>query len=336
MVFDLRPLKQVIDNPGQVQEVSTHSIQGLTRYILSVYQKKNYSGVYVYVPAKDFADGKLKDNVLTIQVLEASVSDVKVVYHDVNGIETEKGKLRIAQVLKWSPVWAGQVANKKKIDDYINLLNLNPDRRVYATVAAGAEPNSLAIKYDIYEASPWHYFIQLDNAGTDDRKWAPRLGLINTNLLGFDDKFTGVVQGKPEKEVEDEYSVYGSYDFPLCTQKLRLNLFAAHSEFDVAAAQGFDFLGRGSSYGGTLRYNACQTNGWFFDLLGTLRRDKSKFTTSLFAEEFGDSDVRIDLLGWGIDIHRSNDMASSSITLNYLESIGGSSQESFTEVESRC
>lgn len=327
-VFDLSVLRDVILNPGQPREVSTHSIQGLTQYILSVYQSYHYAGVYVYVPGNAFVDGKLKDDVLPVYVLEAKISDVRVTYRDVNGVEAEKGRLRLSNLRGWSPVWAGEVTNKKQLDDYINLLNLNPDRRVYATVAAGAEPNTLTLKYDVYETNPWHYFIQLDNAGTEDRKWAPRLGVINTNLLGFDDKFTGVVQAKPEKELEDNYSAFASYDFPIFTPRLRLNVFAARSEFDVAAAQGIDFLGNGSSYGGTLRYNAYQTAGWFFDVLGTLRRDKSKFTPSLFPDELG-SDVTINLLGVGFDIHRSSDTSSSSIIFNRLESIGGSGQNKF-------
>ena len=329
-VFDLKVLKDIICNPGQVRQVSTQSIQGLTKYILSVYQKRNYAGIYVYVPAQAFAEGKLRDDVLSIRVLEAGLSDVTVTYRDVNGVEVEKGRLKLEAFSKWSPVEAGQVANKKKLDDYINLLNLNPDRRVYATVSPGAEPNTLALKYDIYEANPWHYFIQLDNAGTGNLEWAPRLGVINTNLLGFDDKITGVVQGSTKNDPTDNYAAYGSYDFPIFTPRLRLNLFASRSEFDtVTAVQGLDFLGNGSSYGGILRFNAFQTKGWFFDLLGTIRHDKSKFTETQFG--FGSSEVSIDLWGIGFDIHRTTDMANSSINFNRLERMGGSGDTAFNE-----
>jgi len=329
-VFDLKVLKDIICNPGQVRQVSTQSIQGLTKYILSVYQKRNYAGIYVYVPAQAFAEGKLRDDVLSIRVLEAGLSDVTVTYRDVNGVEVEKGRLKLEAFSKWSPVEAGQVANKKKLDDYINLLNLNPDRRVYATVSPGAEPNTLALKYDIYEANPWHYFIQLDNAGTGNLEWAPRLGVINTNLLGFDDKITGVVQGSTKNDPTDNYAAYGSYDFPIFTPRLRLNLFASRSEFDtVTAVQGLDFLGNGSSYGGILRFNAFQTKGWFFDLLGTIRHDKSKFTETQFG--FGSSEVSIDLWGIGFDIHRTTDMANSSIIFNRLERMGGSGDTAFNE-----
>ena len=328
-VFDLTVLKDIMCNPGQVRQVSTKSIQGLTRYILSVYQQCDFAGIYVYVPAQAFAAGKLKDDVLLIQVLEAGVCDVGVTYRDANGVEVEQGCLRLNKVLDWSPVVPGQVADKKKLDDYINLLNLNPDRRVYATVSPGVEPNTLAVKYDIYEVNPLHYFIQVDNAGTGNLEWAPRIGVINTNLLGFDDKFIGVVQGSLKNCFMDNYAAYGSYDFPICTPRLRLNLFASRSEFDtVSAVQGLNFLGSGYSYGGILRYNACQAKGWFFDVLGTLRKDKSDFRETLFSTG---SDVSVDLWGIGFDIHKTTDMANTSIISNYLQRLCGSSQASFDE-----
>ena len=35
------------------------------------------------------------------------------------------------------------------------------------------------------------------------------------------------------KDPTDNYAVYGSYDFPIWTPRLRLNLFAACSQFDT-------------------------------------------------------------------------------------------------------
>jgi len=51
--------------------------------------------------------------------------------------------------------------NRKKLDDFVNLLNLNPDRYVSTVVGKGEEPNTLGVNYGIYEANPWHYFIQV-------------------------------------------------------------------------------------------------------------------------------------------------------------------------------
>ncbi|MHC4280520.1 MAG: hypothetical protein ACYSUJ_10245 [Planctomycetota bacterium] len=50
LLFDLRPIHDVIIDPGQTHEVSVRTIQGLTQYFLSVYQQQNWDGIYVYVP----------------------------------------------------------------------------------------------------------------------------------------------------------------------------------------------------------------------------------------------------------------------------------------------
>jgi hemolysin activation/secretion protein len=210
----------------------------------------------------------------------------------------------------------GELADRKALDDFVNLLNLNPDRHVAAVVSRGAEPNTLTLGYNIYEADPWHYFIQADNSGTKDRQWSPRIGLINTNLLGFDDGFTAVYQAPVDSSIDDNYSLFGSYDLPIMGPRLRLQLYGGYSEFDIVPEAGvFDFLGRGSFYGGRLRYNVLQTNGWFFDVTGSLSHERSKITPSLFPE-FLTSDVKMDLWGIGLNIHRSDDISQTSFSLN--------------------
>ena len=42
-VYDFRVLHDVILNPGQEREVSINTIQGLTKYVLSVYQNEGYA-----------------------------------------------------------------------------------------------------------------------------------------------------------------------------------------------------------------------------------------------------------------------------------------------------
>ena len=74
------------------------------------------------------------------------------------------------------------------------------------------------------------------------------------------------------------------YDVPLWTPRLRLNLYGGRSEFDIDGGGGIDFLGNGYFYGGKLRFNAFQEDGWFFDLTTSLSREKSKVTTSLFPQ----------------------------------------------------
>lgn len=325
-LYDFRSLRDVILIPGQPRQVSARTIEGFTQYLLSIYQRYNYAGIYVYVPAETISENQLQDDVLSIEVIEAAVSSVNVRLYEPNQVEVEKGYMRKSAILDWSPVKVGEVPNQKALDEFVNLLNLNPDRYVSAMVSRGVTPRSLSVEYDIYEANPWHWFIQVDNAGTKDRQWTPRIGLINTNLLGIDDTFTAVYQAPWDSGIDENYSIYGSYDFPLMGPRLRLNAYAGYSQFDVSPESGpTDFIGNGDFYGGILRYNVLQTDGWFFDIKGMLEHTRSKVTPTLFPLSTLGTDVKFWLWGWGLEAHRSDDMTRSSVGFDRWESWGGES-----------
>jgi len=329
-LFDFRVLQDIIAQPGQRREVSTRTVQGFTQYLLSVYQDRDYAGIYVYVPSEALRKGrKLHDDVLSVRILEATVTKTTITHYNPENEMVEEGYLVDSAVSDWSPIKAGTTANQKELDDFVNLLNLNPDRYVSAVISKGIEPNSLAIGYNIYEANPWHWFIQVDNSGTKDRQWTPRVGLINTNLLGIDDTFTAMYQAPWESDIDKNYSLYGSYDFPLLGPWVRLNIFGGYSQFDISPQTGgIDFLGNGDFYGGTLRYNVLQIDKWFFDVTGTLSHERSKVTPSLFPDFLG-TDIKMDLWGWGADIHHRDDMSDTSLTFNRIDSFGGSDATEF-------
>lgn len=328
-LYDFTNLQMLLLEPGQEQEVSLRTIQGLTLYVLSAYKARNYAGIYVYVPEGTITGQmKLVDGVLTVKVIEAPVGEVNIKYFGADQNEVEAGLLRRSAFENWSPVKVGKVANQKSLDYFVNLLNLNPDRYISVMVSKGGEPNTLKIQYDIFETDPWHYFIQVDNSGTNERQWSPRIGLINTNLLGFDDRFTAVYQAKPDATIDDDYSVFGSYDFPVMGPRLRLNIYAGHSEFDINPEGGlFNFLGRGTFYGAMLRYNAYQHRGWFFDVTGSLSHERSKVTPSLFPT--ATSDVEMDLFGIGAELRRTRDMSNTTVSVNRQQSIDGSNSRRF-------
>lgn len=330
-LYDLRPLQSILREPGTSREVSARSIQGLTQYLLSIYQKKNYAGIYVYVPAAAFEpENELAQGILPIRILEAPVAEISSSYFDVNNEPAETTYLSVEALEGWSPVQKGKVANRKKLDDYLNLLNRNPDRYVSAVVSQGPEENTLAVNYNAYEATPWHYFIQVDNSGTEDVQWKPRLGLINTNLLGFDDKLIAVYQVSPDSEWDDEYSIYGSYDFPIWGPKLRLNLYAAYSDFDIPGGEA-SFLGSGTLYGGRFRYNFYQQNDWFFDVLAGLSYQRSKVSPEL-AEELGlgntlDTDIRLFMWDWGLELSKTDDMTDTILSYTQTGAIDTSHED---------
>ena len=157
----------------------------------------------------------------------------------------------------------------------------------------------------------------------------PRVGVVNTNVLGFDDKFMAIYQAPPESGIEDNYSLYGTYDFPVMGPKLRLNVYGGYSQYDINPESGdINFIGNGSFVGGILRYNALQMDGWFFDILGSMSYERSKLTPSLFPQFLG-SNIRMAIWGIGLDIHRSTDMTNSSVTFNRHDSFDGSDSGDF-------
>lgn len=346
-VYDFRVLYELILHPRQNYEVSPRTIKGLTKYILSVYQDRGYAAIYVYVPKKAIeqeAGGqpRLKDGILRVEVLEARVEKITIERFDIldpnhqlldpsekpSDPNQKRGYLRSTVLESWSPVKVGDTPRGKDLDAFVNLLNLNPDRFIRHYISRGDDPNSLNLGYDIYEGNPWHYYVQADNAGTKDRQWAPRLGVVNTNLTGFDDRFSVMYQAPWEKDIEDEYSVFANYDFPLFTPRLRLNLYGGYSQFDVTpeGGGGINFLGNGSFYGGVLSYNVLQIGDWFVDVTGSLSQERSKVTPSLGL----DSDVDIELWGAGVNLHRSSNTSNSSISLTRFKSMGGSTKTEFT------
>jgi hemolysin activation/secretion protein len=326
-VYDFRMLYDIILYPGQAREVSLRTIQGLTKYLLSVYQKKGYAGIYVYVPAKAVkGEAKLVDEILPIEILEGKVAKITVERYDFDRQEMEKGFLKETVLKSWSPIKEGEVIQKQKLEDFVRLLNLNPDRYISPVISRSAEPNALNLSYDVYEANPWHWYLQVDNSGTEDRQWAPRIGVVNTNLTGIDDRFSAMYQAPWEKGIEDRYSLFGSYEFPVFTPQLRLNLYSGYSEFDITPEGGpFNFLGRGSFYGSVLSYNIFQIDSWFVDFTTSISHERSKVTPAIGLE----SDVDMDLWGLGVNVHRSDRMSNTSLAFNMTESIGGSSKAEF-------
>lgn len=333
-LYDFRTVNEAIVYPGQQVQVSARTIQGFTAYVLSLYQERNYAGIYVYVPKGAMVGtNQLRNNVLVIEILESQVSGVAVKSYDIQQNEKEEGYLHRSFIERWSPAKSGKVANEKEVSDFVNLLNENPDRFVSANFKEGEEPNTLAVDYDVYEVSPWHWFIQLDNSGTRDRQWTPRIGMINTNLLGMDDIFAIIYQAPWDSEFTEQWSLFGSYDVPLMGPKLRLQVYAGYSEFDINPDSGpFNFIGNGSFVGSVLRYNVLQTeadtpllgNDWFFDVKGMLEYDRSKVTPSLFPQALA-SDVKFWMWGWGLDLHRRTDVTDSQIVFDYWQSGMGQS-----------
>jgi hemolysin activation/secretion protein len=328
-IYDFRILHEIILEPGQEREVSRNTVQGFTRYILSKYQEKKYAGIYIYVSTKALKGvAELEGGILPIEIIEGKVAKVTIDRYDFDRQKTEKKVLKDSVLESWSPVKEGQTIEKKELDDFVRLLNLNPDRYVSAVIAKGDKPGTLNLGYDVYEANPWHWYAQVDNSGTDKRRWNPRVGVTNTNLTGRDDRFSLMYQAPPDG-YKKNYALFGNYEFPFLTPRLRLGFYAGYSQFQITpeTGAGINFRGNGSFYGSRLRYTVFQMNDWFFDVLGSLSHERSKITPSLGTA----ADVDMNLWGAGAELHRSSNMSDTSISFNRFKNMGGSDEDDFTK-----
>ncbi len=325
--YDFGVLREVIQSPGQQREVSLKAIQGFTEYLLSIYQAKGYAGIYVYVPAEAVEEeANLQDGILPITIIEGRVEQITIKRFDFDRQEQQTWHLKDSAIKSWSPVKEGDVINKKNVDEYVRLLNVNPDRYVSPVVLRSDKPDFLNLRYDVYEANPWHWYVQVDNAGTEDRRWSPRVGMVNTNFTGIDDRLAVMYQAQPDSMLEN-YALFANYELPVFSPRLRLGAYAGYTEFDItpSTGAGINFLGNGWFYGGTLRYNVFQMSDWLFDFMGTISHEESKVTPSLGVE----SNVEMNLWGIGAEIHRAGDMSTTSFSFNVQNSFGVSSNIKF-------
>jgi len=338
--YDFGVFHDIILNPGEPRQVPQKTIQQFTACLLSVYEQKGYAGIYVYVPKENVTavDGtvRLKDDVLRIEVLESTVAKITINRYDFDREPLEKGWLKDSVIESWSPAKKGTVINEKELDDFVRLLNLNPDRYIAPVVSRSDKPNALDVAYDVYEANPWHWFFQIDNSGVDKQhEWSPRVGLVNTNLTGMDDELSIMYQTKPigSEYMQDNYSLFGSYEIPFLTPRLRLKVLAGYSEFDTTAGASsvtnISFRGTGLFYGAAARYNLFQVEDWMFDFIGTFTHERSRMTPSIFSS-FLEQNVSMNLLGFGTEISRTGDMAETSVRfMRTFTAGGGSSADDF-------
>lgn len=325
--YDLRPIRDIA--AGQAAELDAATIRAFTQYLLSVYQGRGYSGIYIYVPQEAFeAGGDIERGILPIRIIEALVGQIETTYYTPDRHVKEKGFLRQDVFERWAPVEPGKPISQRKLDAFLVHMNQNPDRYVSATVAPSSQPNALDVRFNIFEANPWHFFFQIDNAGTKDARYTPRVGLIHTNLLGYDDRLTVVYQAVPDKTFNEEFAVFGSYDFPLFTPRLRVTVYGGYNEFDISGADSIRFLGRGYFAGLSARYNLFQADRWLFDLTAQLTYDATKSTPSLFPE-FLASRVHLTMGGLGAELSRKDDRSEYAAGFSWLTTLDGSPQSEF-------
>lgn len=332
-IYDLTSIRALAATPGEEHTITSRTIQGFTKYVVSLYHNRGIAGIFAGVPADQIEEGiRLKDQRLVIQVTEAVVSKVSVNLYNVDREKKDTSYMDLDIFKNWSPVKPGSMLNEKKVDDFVEQINQNPDKNVTATVARAQDSNSLELSYDLYERTPWHFFVQADSSGDDKRAWSPKVGFINTDVTGRMDRATILYQANVG-DPGNNYALFGSYEVPLWTPDLKLQAFAGYSEYDTnpsSSGGGIFFNGRGYFYGSKLRYTLLQYDKWFFDVTGGAMYTKSKNTPNLFESELA-SDIHINYWTMGAELHKNDELSTTSIGWDRYTSFGGSSDEAFNQ-----
>ncbi len=339
--YDFRDIHKLLKNQADEVDLTLAAIQGLTRYILDRYNQR-YAGIFVYVPSDAVKEGQFIDNKLRINVVEGNVSGVDVNYNvyapdSSTGYkkrpEGKEGVMNRNVLMSWSSVKEGEVMEQKKINDFVNLLNQSPDMFIMPVVSKADDADSLLLEYNIYERNPWHIIAQVDNSGSSERKWNPVLGVVNTNLTGRTDILSAFYQGSlfthPSEMFDDNYSVFGSYEFPVFTPYLRSQIYTAHSGFDADSQDidGLFFRGSGDVSGVRLFYNLAQFNGWFFDLAGSVSTETSRLSPSLGIS----SNVRMNIWGSGLNLHKRDAVIDARYGFDFYHNFSGSDEDEFVK-----
>lgn len=171
-----------------------------------------------------------------------------------------------------SPARAGDYLRKDEIESYAFRLNRHPGRRVDIAVAPGSEETgNITLDYLVSENKPWYVLAQLSNTGTaNTERWRERFAFVHNQLTNNDDilRLDYVTAGFAEA-----HSFLGSYELPVFTDKLRLNITGAYNKYtasDVGLANE-TFKGESWRVSGELAYNIFQHEQFFLDVVGGAR-----------------------------------------------------------------
>ena len=130
--------------------------------------------------------------------------------------------------------------------------------------------------------------------------------------------------------MKKNYALFGSYEIPFLSPRLRVKILAGYSQFDSTAAAtsttGLTFRGSGWFYGGAARYNILQVEDWLFDGLASFTHEESTVTPSLFSD-FLEQKVSMNLFAIGAELHRSGDMADTAFGFMRVSTVGGGSSD---------
>ncbi|CAN5806433.1 hypothetical protein BH11PLA1_BH11PLA1_17800 [soil metagenome] len=233
--------------------------------------------------ADDGADLRAGRTDFKLDIIIGKVGDIRTIATG-DRLGTKDDKINnpaYQRIIDNSPIQKNEYLQRDELEDYGFRLNRHAGRRVDVAVAPGSDqPGDVTLDFLVNETKPWYLLFQLSNTGTrytDD--WRERFAFVHNQLTGNDDtlRLDYVTAGFAQT-----HSFLGQYEFPLITDKLRLNIFGAYNKFnasDVGIATE-NFRGESWRAGAELAYNVLQYRQFFLDAVGGARYEHVETTNT--------------------------------------------------------
>jgi len=193
--FSPEEFKDIIEK-YENKEISLKSLELVAKEIQREYLAKGVVSA-CFLPPQE-----IKDGLVTLQVVEARLGELKIKPHKYFNSD------RIDYYWDIAP---GDALRHDKISKSLQLINRNPDRDAKATLKAGKSPKTTDVYLDVESRLPLHLTSSFNREGTTSTgKKKVGFGARHNNFLGLDDSFLcGSIFGK------DFSSIYAYHTVPI-------------------------------------------------------------------------------------------------------------------------
>ena len=178
------------------KEISLKRLELITKEIQREYLAKGVVSACFLLPQE------IKDGLVTLQVVEAKLGELKIRPHKYFNAD---------RINYYWDIGPGDVLRHDKISKSLQLINRNPDREAKATLKAGKSPKTTDVYLDVESRIPIHITSSFSREGTTSTgKKKIGFGIRHNNFLGLDDSFLcGSIFGK------DFSSIYAYHTIPI-------------------------------------------------------------------------------------------------------------------------
>lgn len=208
------------------------AVEGARLALEKLYHDKGYQTVAVQVPQQE-----MRDNTITIQVIEGKVGRLRVNgsrYFDYDRIKKKAPSVAEGEVPDFNAFTREMVA-----------LNQDPDRRVTPSLRPGVLPGTVDIDLNVQDTSPLHGSLELNNRYSANTTPLRVDGALSyANLWQLQHTIGASFQVAPENIADAKvYSAY--YVAPIPDTPVKLLLQGTKQDSDVSTLGSFDVAGRG-------------------------------------------------------------------------------------------